>query len=118
MFTVAKLNSINRTFKVMNTRSSGGPEIIKTKASVNHISTNSKAVSTVHKRPLKGQRTCENTLSNENHTRNDYRRTSERNQKIVEAITNLTDGGKEIIDINSEFTGKHEKMKKTFRKSE
>ena len=89
----------------MNTRSSGGPEIIKAKASVN-LSTNWKAVSTVHKRPLKGQRTCEVNLANEIHTRNDYRRTSERNLKIVEAVNNSS----------SRYTGKHEKMEKTFRK--
>ena len=61
----------------MNTRSFGGPERIKAKASVNLFSTNRKAVSTVHKRPLKGQRTCEINSANENHTRNDYRQTSE-----------------------------------------
>ena len=94
MFTLAKINSINQTFGVLKTRSSGGPELTKAKATVNHVSTNRKAVSTVQKRPLKGQRTCEINSANENHTRNDYRRTSERNLKIVGAITNLTNGGR------------------------
>ena len=118
MFMVAKINSINRTFGVMNTRSSRGPEIFKANGSVNHVSTNRKAVTAVNKRPLKCQRTCEDTSANENHTRNDYRRTSERNLKTVEAITNLNDGGKEVINTISRFTGEHEKMKKTFRKME
>ena len=98
---MAKINSINRTFGVMNTRASGGPEIITAKASVNHVSTNRKAVSTVYKGPLKGQRTCETNSANENHTRNDYRRLSEKNLKIFGAIAKLIDGGRKIFKSNS-----------------
>ena len=42
---------------------------------------------------------------------------AKKNVKIVGAITNLTDGGKEIINSNSRLTEKHEKMEKNFSKN-
>ena len=115
MFTVAKINSINRTFGLKSSLSSGGPKINQQYASPKQVSPNRNTANYVPFQPREDEVTCVNGSANRNQPRQGSRRLGGRNLKIVGAITNLKDRGELLIN-NSNLSNIQTTWKKHFEK--